>query len=80
MLAAEAVKLRGIMTGPRASVEGVETELRRCGDAFAALLGQPLAAGWVLSGRAVGDCAEHCIGTDRGHSGEETHSGKYTPE
>lgn len=29
MLAAESVKLRGIMTGPGASVEAVETELRR---------------------------------------------------
>lgn len=30
MLGAEAVKLRGIMTGPGASVEAVESELRRC--------------------------------------------------
>lgn len=29
MLAAESVKLRGIMTGPGASVEAVESELRR---------------------------------------------------
>lgn len=29
MLAAEAAKLRSIMTGPNASVDAVETELRR---------------------------------------------------
>jgi hypothetical protein len=53
MLAAESVKLRGIMTGPRASVEAVESELRRCGceTRLHRTRGQPLAA-WMLSSRS----------------------------
>lgn len=80
MLAAEAVKLRGIMTGPRASVEGVESELRRCGDAFATLLGSPWRRHGCCRGELSATVLNAALALIGVNSGKEPHSGKETPE